>query len=81
MSKDDTTVPRMLHKTNDPDPASPANRCVVNTQEELADALKAGWVLSAGDTRQAKADDRADAAEAKAEAKQAKEDAKSERKG
>lgn len=67
MAKDDVTLPRMLHKTVDAtDPASPANRKRVDTPEELAAALKDGWVLSAGDTKQAKADEKADAKAAKA---------------
>jgi hypothetical protein len=61
MSTKETPVPRMLHKTVDPDPASPANRLRVDTQDELAAALKDGWVLSAGDTKAAKAEAKAEA--------------------
>jgi len=67
MAKDDVTLPRMVHKSVDrEDEASPANRKIVSTPEELAAALKDGWVLSAGDTKQAKADEKADAKAAKA---------------
>lgn len=67
MAHEAVTLPRMLHKTVDPDPESPANRKIVTTPEELAAAQKDGWVLSVGDTKQAKADDKAEAKAAKAE--------------
>jgi hypothetical protein len=67
MAKEDVTLPRMLHKTVDADdPASPANRKRVETLEELAAALKDGWVLSAGETKAAKAEAKADAKAEKA---------------